>query len=348
MSTLKTGDPKGILRQGWTAEVGDYAIAGGWACGGKVLVVCDAAGGVTGLDGASGTPLWSTPDAHAGGCLALSVHPTGDRVATAGQDGQVQVRDAQTGSVKQILTLGRGWVEHVAWSPDGQRVAAALSRVVRVFGSDGTEAWRSEPHPSTVSALAWSGAEQLATACYGRVSFLDAASGTAVQTLEWKGSLVSMVLSPGGEVVACGSQDNSVHFWRRSTEEDSMMHGYAGKPTALAFDASGTLLATGGSEAVTVWSFADGGPEGSHPGVLEVHVRPITTLAFAGRGMRLASGARDGAVVVWSLGRDGQGQPVGAALVDDAVAGVVWRPDDRGLAALDASGGVTVWRVRGS
>ena len=39
MSTLKTGDPKGILRSGWTAEVGDYAVAGGWACGGQRLHV---------------------------------------------------------------------------------------------------------------------------------------------------------------------------------------------------------------------------------------------------------------------------------------------------------------------
>ena len=55
-----------------------------------------------------------------------------------------------------------------------------------------------------------------------------------------------MVLSPDGGIVACGSQDNSVHFWRRSTGQDSEMFGYPGKPSALAFDDTGTLLATGG------------------------------------------------------------------------------------------------------
>ena len=30
-----------------------------------------------------------------------------------------------------------------------------------------------------------------------------------LQKFQWKGSLVSMVLSPDGDVVACGSQDNS-------------------------------------------------------------------------------------------------------------------------------------------
>ncbi len=124
-----------------------------------------------------------------------------------------------------------------------------------------------------------------------------------------------------------------------------MMSGFPGKPSALAFDDTGTLLATGGGEAVTVWSFQGSGPEGTRPGVLELHVQSITTLAFARRSMRLASGARDGAVVVWSLQGDGEGDPIGSAIVADIVAELCWRPDGRALAALDAQGGVTVWRI---
>ena len=155
-----------------------------------------------------------------------------------------------------------------------------------------------------------------------------------------------MVLSPDGDIVACGSQDNSVHFWRRSTAQDSMMSGYSGKPSALAFDGTGTLLATGGGEAVTVWSFEGAGPEGTRPGALEMHVQPVTTLAFARRSKRLASGARDGAVFVWSLTNSGEGEPVGGALVSNIVSNLYWRPDGRALAALDSTGGVTVWRSR--
>ena len=125
-----------------------------------------------------------------------------------------------------------------------------------------------------------------------------------------------------------------------------MMSGYPGKPSALAFDDSGTLLATSGGDMVTVWSFQGGGPEGTRPGVLELHVQPVTTLAFARRGLRLASGGRDGAVVVWSLRRNGEGGPIGAAILADVVAGLYWRPDGRALAALDAGGGVKVWRIR--
>ena len=124
-----------------------------------------------------------------------------------------------------------------------------------------------------------------------------------------------------------------------------MMSGYPAKPSTLAFDDTGTLLATGGGEAVTVWSFEGDGPEGTRPGVLEFHVQPVTALAFARRGMRLASAARDGAVVVWSLERDGEGRPIGTAVLADIGAQLYWRPDGRALAALDARGGVTAWRI---
>ena len=123
------------------------------------------------------------------------------------------------------------------------------------------------------------------------------------------------------------------------------MQGYPVKPTALAFDSSGLLLATGGGDSVTVWSFQGAGPEGTMPGVLELHVQPITDLAFAPNALRLASGGRDGGIAVWSMTKDGEGGLVGADLVRDVVAKLLWRPDGRALAALDASGGVTVWRV---
>ena len=345
MSGVNVDEPKGVLRRGWSAAVGDYAIAGGWTLRGEVLVVGDTAGGIYAFDGKSGASAWARQGAHEGGVLAMAIHPSGTAFATAGQDGRVLIWAAAEGQVSQAIGVGSGWVENLAWSPDGECLAASCSRQVHAYGADGEEVWRSDDHPSTVSAIAWSSARELATACYGRVTFFDAATRELRQKLEWKGSLVSMVLSPDGDIVACGSQDNSVHFWRRSTEQDSMMSGYPGKPSALAFDSTGTLLATGGGVAVTVWSFQGNGPEGTRPGVLEGHVQPVTTLAFARRGMRLASGARDGAVVVWSLQRDGGGDPAGDAFVADVVAELYWRPDGRALAALDARGGVTVWRT---
>ena len=343
---MSVGRPRGVLRPGWSAEVGEYAIAGGWTQRGAALVVGDAGGGVYAFDGRTGQILWAQRRVHGDGLLAVAMHPKRPAFATAGQDGRVLVWSAAEGRVDREIDVGADWVENVAWSADGQFLAASCSRQIRIFDADGIEVWRSADHPSTVSAIAWSGAKELASACYGRVAFFEASTGKLRQKLEWQGSLVSMVLSPDGDIVACGSQDNSVHFWRRSTGQDSMMSGYPGKPSALAFDHSGTLLATGGGAEITVWSFRGHGPEGTRPGVLDLHVQPVSTLVFAQRGMRLASGDRAGGVVVWSLRSDGQGEPIGASSLDDVAGSLYWRPDGRALAALDGLGRVTAWRVR--
>ena len=246
MSELNVSGPKGVLRRGWSAAVGDYAIAGGWSLRGEALMVGDAAGAVYAFDGKSGATPWARRGVHEGGVLAVAIHPSGSAFATAGQDSRVLIWSASEGQVSRAIDVGSGWVENLAWSPDGQWLAASCSRQVRAYGEHGAEVWRSDDHPSTVSSIAWSSVGELATACYGRVTFFDASTGELRQKLEWKGSLVSMVLSSDGDIVACGSQDNSVHFWRRSTEQDSMMSGYPAKPSALAFDDTGTLLATGG------------------------------------------------------------------------------------------------------
>ena len=124
-----------------------------------------------------------------------------------------------------------------------------------------------------------------------------------------------------------------------------MMSGYPLKPSALSFDETGSYLATGGSEEVTVWSFKGNGPEGTSPLSLKLHSKPITSLAFSNRGMNLASGSRDGVVVLWDLKSENEESGLSETSVSDSVSKLYWRQDDKALAGLDRQGGVTVWRV---
>ena len=127
------------------------------------------------------------------------------------------------------------------------------------------------------------------------------------------------------------------------------MSGYPAKPSALAFDDTGTLLATGGGEdgdgleLSGQWSRRHAARR-SGSSCSTRHER-LPSL----RGVtRLASGARDGTVAVWSLEKDAKGRSDrGSHLVADVrqCLDLYWRPDGRALAALDAQGGATAWRV---
>ena len=243
MPDIKAFPTQGMLHEGWSAQADDYALTCGWGEKGKTLLVGDVAGGLYAFNADSGNLIWNKKDVHQGGLLALAIHPEGDRVATSGQDGSVLVWDATTGDALHQIQPGKSWVEHLAWSNNGQQLAVASGRHVHLYSSDGIEQWKTDAHPSTVSAISWSKPDELASACYGRVTFFNLTEQQEDQKLEWQGSLVSMVLSPDGDIIACGSQDNSVHFWRRTTGLDAEMTGYPGKPSQLAFDQSGRFLA---------------------------------------------------------------------------------------------------------
>ena len=332
----------GVLEPPWRGRLGEYPRALVWSPAGDRLLTGDAAGTLTCFESRTGAVAWSV-QAHEDGILDLAVHPREARLASAGQDGRGRLWDLDGRASPRTLDADAAWVEHLAWSPAGDRLASASGRHVRFWTPEGELISRTPAHASAVSALAWCGQAELASACYGGLSFWDPASGALRERLDWKGALISLAISPDGAIVAGGSQDRTVHFWRRLTREDSMMSGYPGKPAALAFDSSARLLATSGAEYTTVWNFGGAGPEGSTPGLLEGHSEPITHLAFAHRGPRLATGAADAFVLVWDLDGDGQGRLVGAAPATGPVERLAWRGDDRALAAIDAAGGVTVW-----
>lgn len=357
MSVLPQAE--GALGLGWRAWVGDYARCLVWDAAGRRLLVGDAAGTLTCLDAATGTLRWETL-AHDGGVLALSAHPSRALVASAGADGRGCLWDlgsaggdgeppgpAHASAPAPLAELqgDAAWVEHLAWSPGGARLASASGRVLRLWGTDGAPLASSEDHASAVSGLAWCGNDEIASACYGRVSFRDAATAAPRETLDWKGSLISLVVSPDGAIVACGSQDRTVHFWRRRTGEDSTMSGYRTKPAVLAFDGRSRLLATSGADYVTVWRFAGGGPEGTQPGVLDAHAGPVSALAFAKSSTLLAAADRAGLVLLWDLDDRGAGRPVGATAATAAVEALAWHPRAGALAVADAAGGVGVWLI---
>ena len=130
--------PKGVLRTGWSARTEDYPIAGGWALGGELLVVGDAAGGVYGFAGKSGELEWVARDVHQEGLLSLDVSPDGVTVATVGQDGRLVRRQGVLDigglglAVPERLELGRVEVLVVSKAADRLTTVYILSKAAAV------------------------------------------------------------------------------------------------------------------------------------------------------------------------------------------------------------------------
>ncbi len=290
----------------------------------------------------SGTLLFQLL-AHAGGVLSLHWSPRSRMLATAGQDGYARLFDARGIQFEALPGLAP-WVEHVSWSPDGKMLAAASDKVVGIWTASGALAWKTDPHEGTVTGVAWNQrGTEIVTACHGGAQLFRVARRSTTRRFPWRGSLISLAWSPTGAVIACGTHECTVRFWRLSTGQDSEISGFRSRPRALAWDSHGRLLATGGDSTVNVWVFEGTGPEGTPPIQLAGHRALCTTLAFHPSRAVLASGADDVQVLLWEPRK--QRTPVAADCLDDTVTAIAWAPDGERLLAADASGTVCCWRL---
>lgn len=327
----------------WRLEAGDYVVAVSFAPDGSACALGTGAGEVLLVDSLSGAVRWRE-QAHSGGLLTLAFSPVGGLLATAGQDGKARLFGLE-GQRLAELPGGSAWVEHLAWTQDGSKLATAAGRTVRLWSREGQALLETEKHESTVTGVQWSrNGDRLATSCYGGVRLWPVAEGAQAQHLPWKGSLISLAWSPDNLYLACGSQDCSVHFWRLASGQDSEMTGYPAKPKALSWSATSTLLATSGADVVLVWDFSGKGPEGTAPLQLKGHKALCSALAFSPEQTVLASGSEDSSVLVWEPRR--AQKPVERAALEDAVTCLAWHPRGQGLLGADAQGNACLWSLQ--
>ncbi len=180
---------------------------------------------------------------------------------TAGGPASVQIRALAR------LTGPAGYVESVAFSPDGRLLAAgSADRTVRLWNV---------AHPAKPAAL-------------GR-------------PLTGPGALVdSVAFSPDGRMLAAASQDDKVWLWSVTRPGHPVPAGTLTGATdwvnVVAFSPDGRSLAAGSSDGqARVWSLPSRTLSATLP-----HPQPVTSLAWDTAG-RLVTGDADGTVRLWTL-----------------------------------------------
>ena len=126
------------------------------------------------------------------------------------------------------------------------------------------------------------------------------------------GDVTCVALSPGGDLVASGSKDDSLRLWDAGTgEELRALLGHDNDVLAVAFSQDGDLLASGGRDGlIRLWSVGTG----EEVGQLDGHSFAVTSLAFSDDGATLLSGSEDHTAIAWDLvtgepGRQIAGRP---------------------------------------
>ncbi len=322
---------------------GDHILGLSWSREGETLAITPARGPIIVRAGPTVTEL---PD-HGLGNGAAVFHPAKNLLATCGTDGKLRLFATLRASAppREIL-LGRGWLERLAWSPDGAHLATALGRRLLVLNEAGEIAHEFAGHKSTVADFAWNprNPAEIASVADGGATMWRLGESEPFARFDWGGASLLARWSPDGRWLVTGDQTPSVHLYDFTRDAPLHIQGYETKVKALSFNGASRRLATGGGSLVTVWTCTGKtGPEGSTPRQLQGHTGDSLALAYRPGGDWLASGGSDGRLILFEP--DHSASPRASLRLDSAVTSLAWHPGDPLLAAGTESGLVQIFRV---
>jgi WD40 repeat protein len=327
------------------------------------------------------SPALLTYRGHTKGINVVAWSLDSRRIASASDDGTVQVWNASTG--KPLLTYGTqasgnsggfllgsliGGVQAMAWSPDGASIASAAGlqpednsiplQAVLLWDANtgGTLMSYSDQKLLVIEGLAWSpdGARLAFTAGYGSpVQILDVATGKIVLTYQGHGEngAKAIAWSPDGtRIVSAGEVDDiTVLVWDASTGQTLLSYqGHKRAPTVsgvatLAWSPDSQRIASGGwDRTAQVWDASAGQRIVIYTGHDTGETATVRSVAWSPDGRRIASGGDDATAQVWNAS-------TGEQLFmytghSSLVASVAWSPDGSRIASGSGDKTVQVWR----
>jgi WD40 repeat protein len=234
-------------------------------------------------------------DVHGGAILASA--SDGIRILTGGDDGTLVATDARGEHAILATDDKRRWIDQVALGPDGA-LAWSAGKTAHVLTKKGEP--RTFEAPSTVAGLAFAPKGfRLGIAHYnGATLWFPNASGKP-ETLEWKGSHLSVAFSPDGKFLVTAMQEPMLHGWRLPEGQHMRMSGYSARVRSLGWTADGEFLATSGSEQLILWPFdRKDGPMGRQPKIMARSKARVVVVACHPRQPVVAVGYADGVVVL--------------------------------------------------
>jgi WD40 repeat protein len=220
-------------------------------------------------------------------------------------------------TAKERATLQQGgFVECVAFSPDGRTLASGLNPDCYGSGKDGT------------------------------IKLWDVASGTNIATLKGHTkSISSVAFSPDGKTLASASWDQTVKLWDVASGRNSVVHqGTDGeKVPFVAFSPDGKTLAVAAGVAITFWDVASG----TNVATLKGHTQSVSSVAFSPDGTTLASGSWDQTIKLWSADAGSCFRTLDNTngIACGIVMSVAFSPDGKTLVSGQCDGTIKLWDV---
>jgi WD40 repeat protein len=242
------------------------------------------------------------------------------------------------------ISIGRGRVRSVSWSPDGQTLATGgEDDSIKLWKRDGSSIVKIKANQDNVMSVSWSpDGQTLATGGEDGSVKLWKRDGSSIAEIKANQDIVTSVSwSPDGQTLATGGEDGSVKLWKRDGSSIAEIKASPFRVMSVSWSPNGQTLATGGWDGSVKLLKRDGSP------ITEIKANQdiVMSVSWSPDGQTLASGGWDGSVKL--LKRDGS--PITEIKANqDIVMSVSWSPDGQTLASGGKDGSVKLWKRDGS
>ena len=243
--------------------------------------------------------------------------------------------------------LGKGKINEIKYSPDGNQRAEASSIGVWIYDlHTGKELALLTGHTGDVLSIAYSpdSLTLVSGGADGTIRFWDAHTGNHKFILtEHTESVTVLAFSPDGSQLVSGSADGTVSVWDAHTgDRKSTLTEHSGSITALAFSPDGIRFVSGSTNG-TIYFWETEIRFGQNPcfSNLMGHSKSVTALAFNRDGSMLASACEGGYTRLWDAASR-QRETLRSDEID-TITSVAFSPDSRTLAGGSNSGSIYVY-----
>jgi Tol biopolymer transport system component len=250
------------------------------------------------------------------------------------------------------------WVMHLAWSPDGSKIASVqkFDHLVHIWDTEvGGHLFTYTGHPANkaVWGLAWSpDSTRVASASEdGTVQVWEAEDGKLIRTYsKHQGTVYAVAWSPDGSKIASGGEDETLQIWGVKTGAQIFTGTHPAHVSTLAWSPDSQQIVVGCNDStIRVWDASSGDITYEYDG----HEDAVYDIAWSPDGKHIASGSEDGLIHVWS---PTPGQPVIVYREHQTMfLHLAWSADSKHIASVgdevvyiwDAKTGKTVYTYRG-
>ena len=247
-------------------------------------------------------------------------------------------------SITELLTIS-GHSEAIlaiAFSPDGQILASAANKTIKLWVAKGTEIATLIGHNLAVNALAFSpDGQTLASAGEDKtIKLWNLGDRAEIASFSAHNLAINaLAFSPDGQTLASAGDDKTIRLWNLGDRaEIASFSAHNSAINALAFSPDGQTLASGSRDrSISLWNLAV-----KEDTTFIGHKQGIEALAFSPDGRTIASAGADRTIRLWERSTATE---IVAIAIPSWQGAIAFAPDGTTIASGDEENAIKIWQI---